>query len=90
MTVHHVGARPPAGFQDANYLAQGGDAASGAHARVQLPARLDGDGQPSGDCAPLRLFIPRCRLELQQFPRFRPVSTDGSGTVSSVTVSSSP
>ena len=26
MTVHHVGARPPAGFQDANYFAQGGDA----------------------------------------------------------------
>src|SRR3984885_1655703 len=30
MTVHHVGARLPADFQDANYLAQGCDAASGA------------------------------------------------------------
>jgi hypothetical protein len=29
MTVHHVGARPPAGFQDANYFAQGGHAAPG-------------------------------------------------------------
>jgi hypothetical protein len=29
MTVHHVGPRPPAGFQNANYLAQGGDATSG-------------------------------------------------------------
>jgi hypothetical protein len=36
-------------------------------ASVRLPARLDGDGPPSGDCAPLRLFIPRSRLELQRF-----------------------
>ena len=76
MTVHHVGARPPAGFQDANYLAQGGEAASAARARVQLLARVDGDGPPSGDCA---LFIPRSRLELRRYPRFRPVSADGSG-----------
>ena len=84
MTVHHVGARPQLAFKTP------GDATSGAHASVQLPARLDGDGPPSGDCAPLRLFIPRSRPELQQFPRFRPVSADGSGTVSFVTVSSSP
>jgi hypothetical protein len=31
MTVHDIGARLPAGFQDANYFAQGGDATSGAH-----------------------------------------------------------
>jgi hypothetical protein len=40
MTFHHVGARPPAGFQDANYFSQGGDAASGARRCVQLSARL--------------------------------------------------
>jgi hypothetical protein len=39
MTVHYVGARPPAGFQDANYFAQRGDAAQ-EHASLQLPARF--------------------------------------------------
>jgi hypothetical protein len=54
MTVHDVGARLPAGFQDANYFAQGGDATSGAHAYVQLPARLSvATGRP-------REIVPLC------------------------------
>ena len=40
MTVHPVGARSPAGLQDANYFAQDPDADSGARPCVQLPARL--------------------------------------------------
>ena len=34
MTVHHVWRTTPAGFQDANYLAQGGDGTSGVHLRA--------------------------------------------------------
>jgi hypothetical protein len=90
MTVHDVGARLPAGFQDANYFAQGGHATS---ERTLSCSYLYGSvamGRP-------REIVPLCassfraaRPELQRFPRFRPVSADGSGTVSSVTVSSSP
>jgi len=37
MKVHHVGACPPAGFQDANYFAQARDATSGAPLACSYP-----------------------------------------------------
>ena len=70
MTVHHVGARPPAGFQDANYLAQGDDAPQERALACSYLHDSIGDEPPSGDCAPLRRFISRCRPELQHFHVF--------------------
>ena len=66
MRVRHMSVHDP-GFQDANYFAQGGDAASRAPC-VQLPARFVGDGSPSGNRVPPHFRISRSQLEIKSLP----------------------